>query len=308
MSSKRKKKKTSPFITIIVIIGLFIYALFETEINETLAKLDIDLSENKVTSNEIEEDLKVTFLDVGQADCTLIQINGENMLIDAGNNEDGNLIVKYLQEQNITKFKYVIGTHPHEDHIGGLDDIINNFKIIKFYIPNVFTTTRTFETVLEALEKQNMTYTVPKIGQTLSLGESKIKVLYTGTDQEDLNNSSIVLKLTYKNVNFLFMADAGTNIEKQILNENIKSDILKVGHHGSNTSSSKEFLQKVNPEYAIISVGKNNDYNLPGKYTLKRLNNLKINTLRTDKKGTIIITSDGTKIRTYYTKTNTNGG
>ena len=111
MSSK-KKKKNSPFITILIIIGLFIYALYETEINETLAKLDIDFDNFKVTSNEIKEDVKVTFLDVGQADCTIIEVNGENMLIDAGNNEDGNLIVKYLQEQNITEFKYVILSNP----------------------------------------------------------------------------------------------------------------------------------------------------------------------------------------------------
>ena len=306
--SKKKKKNTSPFITILVIIALIIYALYETEINETLAKLDIDLKDFKTTSKEITEDVKVTFLDVGQADCTLIEVNGENMLIDAGNNADGKLIVKYLQDNNITNFKYVIATHPHEDHIGGMDDIIKNFKITKFYMPDVYTTTKTFETVLEELDKKNMTFTIPKIDETLSLGGSKIKILYLNNNKEDFNLDSIVLKLTYKNISFLFMADAPKEVEKQIQNKDIQADILKVGHHGSNLASSKEFLEKVNPVYGVISVAKTNDYNHPGQYTLARLKKQKINILRTDKKGTIVVTSDGYIIRVYNTKTNTNGG
>ena len=310
MSSKKRKKNERPlWLTVLIIVGLFVYALFETEINETLAKFtEEDIDNTKTVSNIIEEDLKVTFLDVGQADSIFIECNGENMIIDAGNNEDGQLIVNYLKEQGISKIKYVVGTHPHEDHIGGLDDIINNFKITKIFMPDSITTTKTFEDVLDAIESNNMTYTVPKIGQTLSLGESKIKVLYTGTDTSDLNMSSIVLKLTYKNTSFLFMADAPKKIENEIINEDIKADILKVGHHGSNTSSGVEFLKKVNPEYAIISVGANNSYNLPGKYTIQNLNKLNIQTKRTDKEGTIIITSDGTKLNITTKNTNTNGG
>ena len=308
--AKHKKKNDSKLLTLLIIIAAIIYTLFESEINETFAKyIDDDISNNtKTVSNEIFSDLKVTFLDVGQADSIFIQSNSENMIIDAGNNADGNLIVNYLKEQGINDIKYVVGTHPHEDHIGGLDDIINNFSVSKIYLPDSITTTKTFESVLDAIENKNMTYNVPKIGEVISLGNSKITVLYTGTSTTDLNMASIVLKLVYKNVSFLFMADAPKEIEQNIINNDIKADILKVGHHGSRYSSSLEFLKKVNPEYAIISAGKDNTYNHPHIETLNNLNKLDIKVLRTDLDGTIIFTSDGNSLNISTKETNTNGG
>lgn len=286
-------KKLSKIIIPLIIIGcLFI-------IN------NIDNTSKVNVTSETLNGIKVSFLDVGQGDSILIQTSDKNMLIDAGNTEDGSKLVEYFKEQGINEFNYVIGTHAHEDHIGGMSKIINNFKIDKFYMPDVITTTKTFEDTLDALNNNNVKFETPTIGDTFNLGDAVIKVLYVGTDSSNLNNSSIVLKMTYGNIKYLFMGDATTSVEKEILGDDLKADILKVGHHGSSTSSSDEFLNKVNPEYAIISVGLNNSYNLPSDKTINRLGN--VNVYRTDESGTIIVTSDGGSINIETLKTDTNG-
>lgn len=305
--SKRNSKKNSR-LTLIIIIITIIYTIFSNNINETFSK-PIDSNKTIPTTNLIdtENNLKVYFIDVAQADCILIENNNKYMLIDAGNNEDGKLLVNYFNSLNIENFEYIVGTHPHEDHIGGLDDIINNFNVNKIYIPDAFTTTKTFEDVLDAIENNNLTYNVPKIDETFKLGDAILKVIYTGTDTSDLNNTSIILKMTFKNISFLFMADATSKTEKQIINKDIQADILKVAHHGSSYSTTKEFLNKINPSYAIISVGTNNSYNHPHNQTLETLKEKNIKTYRTDELGTILITTDGTNINLTNFKTNTNG-
>lgn len=303
MTKKKKKKNQKSFLSILLILIISIYGIYMDEINQTFG-----LENTTSTFQEVDSSLQVSYLDVGQADSILIQNKDESMLIDAGNNEDGPLLVKYFNEKNITNFKYVIGTHPHEDHIGGLDDIINHFPISKIYMPDAITTTKTFTDVLDALETNNLTYTVPKIGETLTLGDATIKVIFTGTDTSDLNNTSIILKLTFGSTSFLFTGDATSKTEKEILNQDITADVLKVGHHGSEYSSNNDFLDQVNPQYAIISVGKNNSYHHPSNSTINKLEKRNIETYRTDQKGTIIVTSDGQKITITNQTTNTNGG
>lgn len=298
-------------IRIIVGIAIVIYAIFGTnfidELEKNVASVKLAVKELN-DEEEIEsknEQLKVYFLDVGQADSIYINLGDYNMLIDAGNNEDGPKLVTYLKSLGVEEFNYVVATHPHEDHIGGMDDIINNFKIDEFYMPDAITTTKTFEDVLDALNNKNMKYSTPTISSKFEMGDASFKVLYTDNNQNNLNDTSIVLKLTYGETSFLFMGDASSKVEKKLLTEDIKSDVLKLGHHGSSYSTSNEFLNKVNPSYAIISVGKNNIYNHPTKLTLDKLKNITV--YRTDNDGTIIATSNKKDILFQKEKTDTNG-
>ena len=230
------------------------------------------------------------------------------MLVDAGNNEDGPKLVTYLKGLGINQFNYVVGTHPHEDHIGGLDDIINNFNIKNFYMPDVITTTKTFEDVLDALENKNIALTIPNKNDTFKLGDATIKVLYVGSeDEKDLNNTSIVLKATYQNVSFLLTGDASTKVEGNLDRKDLESTVLKVAHHGSSTATNEEFLNLVNPKYAVISVGKDNQYNHPHTSVLNTLANHNITTYRTDEDGTIQMITDGVNIEINTMKTDTNG-
>lgn len=302
MAKKKKIKNQKKFFSILIVLFSIIYGMYMDEINETFG-----LDEISPTFQEVSSDLVISYLDVGQADSILIQNNGEAMLIDAGNNEDGELLVQYFKENNIQEFKYVVGTHPHEDHIGGLDNIINNFNIGTIYMPDVITTTKTFTDVLDAIEQKSYNLDVPKIGEFFTLGEATIEVIYTGTDINELNNTSIVLKLIFGNISFLFTGDAEAKVEEEILNKDIQVDVLKVGHHGSEYSTIDNFLNKVNPKYAIISVGENNSYGHPHSTIIDKLNAKNIKIHRTDKEGTVIVTSDGKDISITSKKTNTNG-
>lgn len=315
MNRKKKRKNNPKLITIILVLLALIYGSLFDQINETFGLMynninnSINNKEEKLEQTiKLSSNLKIYYLDVGQADSILIENNNEFMLIDAGNNSDGPLLTKYFESMGIESFKYVVATHPHEDHIGGLDNIINNFNISTIYMPDAITTTTTFEDVLDAIAKKNMTYTIPKIDSTFTLGDANLKVIYTGTDTSDLNNTSIVLKMTFGNTSYLFTGDATEETEEKILTKDIEADVLKIGHHGSKYSSTDNFLKKVNPTYAIISVGKNNKYNHPSSQTINKLNNLNIKTYRTDELGTILLESDGNNINITNIKTNTNGG
>ena len=302
--TKKQKKQLIEAILVIIITIISIYFNNEKEVQSTTTQ---NRKTEQVINTSDADNLKVHFIDVGQADSILIEQNNEYMLIDAGNNEDGQLLVNYFNNLGITSFKYVFGTHAHEDHIGGLDEIIENFTIENFYMPEVITTTKTFEDVLDALEAKQVAFQTPKINDELTLKDSKIKVLSILNDDEDLNDTSIVLRLKYGTTSFLFTGDASSTIEKNILNKEIQSDVLKLGHHGSRYSTSKEFLKKVSPTYAIISVGKNNSYNHPHSEVFKRLNEQNVKIYRTDEQGTIIAESNGTIINFTTIKTNTNG-
>ena len=304
---RRKKKQISLLMALfLVIFGSIFYFLEPSQANPNTPTPTPEIVQ---ANQEIQdgEKLQIWFLDVGQADSILIQNGDANMLIDAGNNEDGKKLVSYFQSLGIETFQYVIGTHAHEDHIGGMDDIIDNFDIDTFYMPDAITTTATFESVLDSLEAKNIAFQTPSIDSIFKLGNATIDVLYVGTDNSDLNNTSIVLKLTYGNTSILFMGDAEKEVETIIEKKDISADVLKVGHHGSNTSSSKTFLEKVNPSYAIISVGTGNSYGHPSNTTIQNLENQNIQIYRTDENGTIIMTSDGTDITFQTIQTNTNG-
>lgn len=309
------KKKNKSITSLILFIGLLVYLFtsssFKTSISNVKANID-NISNKRDETKEVVSNsdmLKVYITDVGQADSILIRDGNYNALIDAGNNSDGERLVKYYKELGITNFKYVFASHPHEDHIGGMDDIINNFDIENFYMPDKLSTTKTFEDMLDALERKNLKYIVPKVNDKLSLNNSNIDVIYVGSDVTDINDSSIVLKLNYFSNSFLFTGDLGSNKEKEILNSgaNIKADVLKVGHHGSSYSTASSFLDKVNPSFAVISVGKDNIYKHPASSTLEKLNKRGIKVYRTDLDGTILFESNGKDISVSTFDTLTNG-
>lgn len=301
------KKKTVKRILILLFIAIaYVYSTYQNT-DKTVNDNTIKQRKTESTLKESSNNLDVYFLDVGQADSILLSNNGHYMLIDAGNNEDGPKLVNYFKSLGITKFDYVIATHAHEDHIGGMDDIIKNFDIGTFYMPDLITTTKTFEDVLDALSEKQIAFETPTIDQEFSFSDTKITTLYVNNEAKNLNDSSIVLRLKHGTNTFLFTGDASTKVEKQLLNKNIASDVLKVGHHGSRYSTSKEFLNKVNPQYAIISVGINNTYKHPHDETLKKLIDKKIIIYRTDQEGTIVAESNGDIIQFKTIKTDTNG-
>ncbi|MGH4140345.1 ComEC/Rec2 family competence protein [Clostridium sp.] len=255
--------------------------------------------EGEKTNSALNGNLKVHFINVGQADSILIQQGSKFMLIDAGNNGDGKLVVNYLLEQGVKNLDYVIGTHPHEDHIGGLDYIINDFRIGKIYLPKVTSTTKSFGDVVAAIKNKGMKATVPIPGETFNLGSAKCTILAPNSSKyKDLNNYSVVVKLEFGSNSFLFTGDAEDISESEILAKgfDVKADLLKIGHHGSRSSTSDEFLAKVNPKYAVISTEIGNDYGHPHKETMDKLKNKNIPVYRTDELGTIIVTSNGKTI------------
>jgi competence protein ComEC len=254
------------------------------------------------TVEQSEGNLNVHFLDVGQADCVLIQApTGENMLIDAGNNADADTIVSYLNTQGVKKVDVLIGTHPHEDHIGSLDTVIDTFEIGKIYMPKVTHNTKTFQDVLIAIKNKGLKISTAFGGTSINFSPAmKVEMVAPNSSKyESLNNYSAVIKFTYGKTSFLFTGDAEEVSENEMLAQkyDLKADVLKVGHHGSSSSTTESFLKAVSPKYAVISVGKGNDYGHPHKEVLKRLLDGDICVLRTDELGTIIFTTDGENLR-----------
>ncbi|MCM1053802.1 MAG: MBL fold metallo-hydrolase [Ruminococcus sp.] len=239
--------------------------------------------------------LIVHFLDVGQADSIFIELpNKECMLIDAGEKSNSEKIINYIDDLNYKKIDYVVGTHPHADHIGGLSDVINHFDIGNIYMPKVVATSKTYENLLNTIASKNLKIKSGKSGVNV-IDEDGLNISFLAPNKDKYsgyNNYSIVVKIVYGRTSYLFMGDAEAISEKEITSD-LASDILKVGHHGSDTSSSEEFLDKVKPKYAIISVGENNKYNHPASITLDKLKKYTSNIYRTDINGNIIISSDG---------------
>ncbi len=246
--------------------------------------------------------LTVHFIDVGQADSILVQTpEGKNMLIDAGSNKTGRDVVSYLKNTGIEYLDVVIGTHPHEDHIGGLDIVIDTFDIGKIYMPRVSHNTETFKDVIISIKNKGLKISPAYTGTKIDLDPKlDVSVLAPVSEEyQELNNYSVVVKLKYENTSFLFTGDAEYISEKEMLERKLelKANVLKIGHHGSKTSTSPEFLEAVKPDYAVISVGKDNDYGHPSGEVLKMLEENGIEVLRTDLSGTIIIKSDGKSLK-----------
>lgn len=244
------------------------------------------------------KNLVVHYIDVGQADSIFIELsNGQTMLIDAGNNEDGSQIVSYIKALGYYKITYLAATHPHEDHIGGMAYVINNLEIGSVYMPKAITTTQTYENLLITIQSKGLSVLTAKAGINIVSTENlKVSMLAPNKDQyDDLNNYSAVIKVTNNSNSFLFMGDAEQLSENEITAD-VSADVLKVGHHGSTSSTGSAFLNKVHPKYAVISVGAGNNYGHPSQATLDSLTAVGATIYRTDKDGTVVFTSDGSKI------------
>lgn len=240
--------------------------------------------------------LEIQFLDVGQADSILLRCGTQAMLIDAGNHADGELIAAYLHELGITQLDYIAGTHPHEDHIGGMASVIMAMPIKQVLLPDATSTTQTFSRLLTAVEAKNLSITIPQPQDTYQLGDAVLTVVSClQAKASDFNNASLIFRLQYGDISVLFTGDAEQPAEQAILDAQIpiQSTVLKVGHHGSDTSTSQAFLDAVAPEAAIISCGANNPYGHPAAPLLNRLQGCLL--WRTDTAGTIVLTSDGTQ-------------
>lgn len=317
MKNQKWYKKTWFAIAMGIVAVLFIFALIapkgknaSTATNANVSSTESGGSKSGTSSKSgkqgsgtanagVTGKLRVSYIDVGQGDSILIQQGSRNMLIDAGTNAAEEAVVNYIQKQGISKIDYLVLTHPHEDHIGGADKVIETFSIGTVYMPKVTDTTQTFKSVVAAMNSKNLKAVTPQIGSSFKLGEASCMILGpVNTQKNDLNTYSIVLKITFGNTKFLFTGDAQSSNEEAMINRgyDLTADVLKVGHHGSHTSTSQEFLNKVKPEYAVISVGKGNDYGHPHKQTMDRLKAAGIKVYRTDENGTVVCTSDGSKI------------
>lgn len=259
-------------------------------------------------SNGLEDKLEVHFIDVGQADAILIRQGASAMVIDAGNNADASLVVQYIKNQGVSRLDYVIGTHPHEDHIGGLDAVIREFQIDKVIMPKAAANTKTFEDVLEAIRDKGLKVTAPVPGTQYRLGSAGFTILAPNSaSYEDTNNYSVVIRLTFGEKAFLMTGDAEAVSEGEMMDKGFKlqSDVLKAGHHGSTSSTTAAFLDAVDPQVAVISVGQDNSYGHPSPVILKRLQDRGIQIFRTDEDGTVIAVCDGTAIAFAFQKDST---
>lgn len=269
------------------------------ETNEQSIKNEnVDKKESTQIVNNSEEDLKVHFIDVGQGDSIFIELpNDEVMLIDAGESSEEEKVYNYITDLGYNNIDYVVGTHPHTDHIGGLEYIINNISVENIYMPKAVSTSKTYESLLNTISSKNLKVKVAKANvNIISSDNFSVNIIAPNSESySNLNNYSAVIKIDYYNNSFLFMGDAEVLSEEEITSD-VQADVIKVGHHGSDSSSSLEFLNKVKPKYAIISVGTNNQYNHPYDSILSRYESIGAQVYRTDLDGTIVATSDGTNI------------
>ena len=321
MAKRRKKKKGGLFGTVLVLViaaGVFLWqqedyrqialSWLDDTFHETTKDSSQPLSDGNVVQN-VEGEAKIWYLDVGQADSMLLQLpNGnewEYVLIDAGTGQTEEALVSWLQEQGVTDIAAVIATHPHEDHIGGMDAVLEAIPVESLYMPEVkeslTPTTRCYEQMLDAVEAQQVQAVKGQSGVTV-YEEDGVKLELVGPEPQkeydDLNEYSLVAKLTVGGKSFLFTGDSSEQAEADMIEagEDLKADVLKIGHHGSSTATTEEFLQAVNPQVAVISCGKDNSYGHPHEETMQRLQEKAMTIYRTDEDGTILATCDGTSI------------
>lgn len=301
--SSKKTQKIASAVTIIVIALVAAIVTHFTDFGEKI-KENTGLSQNPASSAE----LSVHFIDVGQGDCTLVMCEGHNMLIDAGESDQGKKVVEYLKAQNISRLDYVIGTHPHSDHIGGLRAVVeSDIKIDKIIMPKIpdeqVPTSYTYTKLLKAIINKGLTVTKADDSE-FDLGCAVINTYTPKKVYKNLNDYSVATKITHGGNSFLITGDLGKQSEKELINRgcNLSAKVLQAGHHGSRESSIKQFLEKVHPSYAVIQCGAGNSYGHPHDEALERISKYAEKIYRNDKDGTIVFESDGKGMNINFEK------
>ena len=307
-----RKKVLTLILSLIMIISLCSCTVSPSDVSDVSVVPDTvnitqDLPKEKATIPETSK-FEVHFIDVGQADAALLLCDDKTMLIDGGNPDDSNLIAAYLKKLDIEHIDYLICSHTHDDHVGGLSGALSVATAGKVFAPQTENDIRSYINFKKKVSEQKLVIEHPVSGDTFYFGRSK--VLFLGPVQEDesnLNNTSIMMKITYGNTSFLFTGDAEHEEELSVINQgyDLSADVLKVGHHGSAYSTTYLFLREIMPKYGIISVGKDNSYGHPSEQTISRLNDAETDVYRTDIHGDVIILSDGNNISVKTQKNST---
>lgn len=299
-------KKTLLTTILCIIASLVMYGYFETpSMASEQSTKDVEISSTKdeytvekLGKEPVKGELEVHFLDVGQADCTLVKCDGYTMLIDTGLDDQGTKIQNYLQKQGIDRLDYLVLTHSDADHIGSADVVMTKFDIGTIFMSNFEKETKTYKNLLKMIEENQIHYLSPAVGNVYALGSASFRILAPNRDYDTPNDTSIALLITHGENTFLFTGDAEKDAEEDMLNNGLSlaADVFHAGHHGSKTSNTQEFIDAVMPRYAVISCGVDNSYGLPDAEVLNRFREKEMMVYRTDEQGTIVAISNGEKI------------
>ena len=276
---------------IIILIIIIALSLFVCNYKKPYPLSDTEIAQSEDTA-------QFHFIDVGQGDCILIQNGKTNIMIDAGTYESGSVICKYLEDLGIEYLDYFIGTHPHEDHLGGASSVLRSVDVGTVFLGGETSTAYYFEKLVDVLIERDIEPVIPDMNCIYEIGALRLKFLSPTKDFKDTNHNSLIAMVQFKDVKAIFTGDAEAPSETNMIEEglNLSADILKVGHHGSRYGSTAKFLAKVKPSVSVISCGENNSYGHPHKEALERLSAIGTTVLRTDKLGTVLLRTDGKNI------------
>lgn len=311
LKSRRLLSIFSIILSVVMLSACMMTGCTEEEADEFLNSIFGEGSYETFGELKGDPHMKMHVIDVGQGDSILIQCGDRNVLIDCGENGMGETVLDYLDRAGVTHLDWLVATHPHSDHIGGMDTVLNSeITVDNMMMPRtskaMTPTTKTYKDLLSAISKKGLKVTQPNPGQTYDLDGVTMLVLSPkkNSDYDDLNDYSVVLKFTYKDVSILTGGDANKKVEKELLKTDydLSADIYKVSHHGGKESSCDEFVKALNAKYSAISVGEDNKYGHPKQETLERLNEINSQINRTDTDGSIIYETDGTDIAVTTSK------